>query len=376
VISSFIVAQDTVQYNMDLKLEADEDYPRRLVPFPNGQLLAYGGEDGTVTSLDVASQKVRILKQYDEAAVRVIAISSDGKRVAVGFDNGSTSIYHYDDYQLSQPHPFAPPPKRKNKTGDDSDLDDDEDEDEVEDKRGSAFLSQPEFEDDDEDADDNLWTGPQLENAVRDMKFLPNTYWLAIASESLAGLCVVNVTSLESMADRYLQHQVEKEHDACGIRGVAVVSEKDDKKNHVFVASLALDGRLCVWQVGGMDQLANAEETVPCYRDENCCVPKKDVGMQLGADSSDQSCLPYWVRPGVLALPGKAHLQLRSVDLLDNGSFAVKESTKQDQNSDPAKGHIESIVALTSVGEHIVSSGRDGKVILWKLQSDEVSLKF
>ena len=365
---------------MDLKLDIDEDCPRRLVIFPSGQIVAFGGDDGTLTCFDAATQKVRTIKQYDDAAVRALAVSSDGTRVAVGFDNGSTRIYRYDDYinndnnndnDNKNHHPFVPPPKGENNKDEDDDNDDN--------FGGNGFLSQPDIgmdDDDDEEAMEGgrLWAGPQMEGAIRDLMFLPNSHWLAVAAES--GLCIVNAHSADTMTNRYLQHQVEQEHDACGIRGVAVTTGGNGKGNdnhQVLMASLGMDGRLCVWQVSSLEKLPSVDAKVPCFRDQNRCVPIKDIGELNGADSADRSCFPYWVKPGVLALPGKAHVQLRAVNVL-NDSLIVEDVEPKVANDDPSKGHIESIVALTSVDDHVVSSGRDGRVILWKLQEDNVSV--
>ena len=354
----------------DLKLDNDEDIPRRLVPFPDGHLVAYGDDNGTLTCIDTnaSSSKekvvVRTFRTYDDAAVRAVAVSSDGQRVAVGFDNGETRLYQYDEYDYTdktQGHPFVP--KKSSNTDGASDSEDDDD-----DFGGNAFLSQHDRDDDNEDDDDNAegrsWAGPQLEGPIRDLTFLPKSHMLAISSES--GLCVVNVTSAETMADRYLQKQVEKEHDSGGIRGVSVSSDRTK-----LLASLAMDGRLCVWKASGLDQLKSPNDDIPVMREENCCVPKRDVGEITGADPSDRSCLPHFVKPTVLALPGKDHLQLRSVSLL--GEKVMIEESEQKVNSDPSKGHIDSIVALTSFGEHVISSGRDGRVVLWSLVDDEVS---
>ena len=349
--------------SLDLKLDSDEDHPRRLVTFPDGNILAYGGDDGTLSCINIANNndEVRIIRQFDEAAVRAVAVSSDGTRVAIGFDNGSTRLYQYDNYKITTDndtitrHPFIPAPKASS----DNNEEDDEDHD------NNGFLSQPDRDEDDDDDLDGTWAGPQVEGLIRDLKFLPDSYWLAVASES--GLTVVNVSSSETVTDRYVETQAEKEHDGSGVRGVSITNDKEQ-----LMASVAMDGRLCIWKVGGVDKLENASAKVPCVREDQCCVPIKDIGETTGADSSDRSCLPHWVKPGVLALPGKAQLQLREVTFLNDS--IVTEETKDAPNSDPSKGHIDSIVSLTSQGDFIVSSGRDRRVILWQLDADEVSL--
>lgn len=340
-----------------LKLDDDEEYLRRLIALPDGQILAYGGDDGTLVSIMPSSKKggrptVRIIREYDEGAIRALAVSSDGRRVAVGFDNGSTRIYKYGDYNGSADHhPFAPPSKGG------SNNDDDEDD--------NGFLSQPDL-DEDEDMEDVAYAGPQMEAAVRDLKFLPNGHWLAIATEATTGLSVVNVSSTETMKDRYLETQVEKEHDGCGVRGVDITSDELQ-----MMASLALDGRLCVWKVSDVAIAKSTTDKVPVVREAQCCVPQRDIGA-CGSTPADQACLPHWVKPGVLALPGKTQLQLRKVTLLND--CLVLEESKQPVNTDPSKGHIERISALASQGDFVVSSGSDGRVILWELQEDEDDL--
>lgn len=347
---------------LDLKLDSDEEHPRRLVPFPDGQIVAFGGDDGTLSCVTNNNSEdnfsTRILRQLDEAAVRAVAVSMDGKRVAVGFDNFSTRIYQYNNYNNNDTdshHPFVPPPKAG------SDEDDDAD-----DEADNGFLSQPD-RDDEEDDTEGSWAGPQMEGIVRDLKFLPNSHFLAIASED--GLFVVDVSSPDTMNDRFLEIQAEKENDGSGVRGLSITDNEMQ-----MMASLTMDGRLCLWKVGGLDNLKSVGDKVPCFRESQCCVPKRDVGEALEADPSDRSCFPHWVHPDIVALPGKTSLQFRVVTLLNER--VVVEESKQTENSDPAKGHIEPIVALTSKDDFIVSSGRDGRVILWHLQEDEVSFPF
>lgn len=348
---------------MDLKLGSDEDFPRRLVVFPAGQVLAFGGDDGSLSCIENTTSSssssntepvtVRTIRQYDEAAIRAVAVSADGKRIAVGFDNGSTRIYQYDEYDVNSnsPHPFVPPSKN---SGNDSEDEDDD--------NSGGFLSQRDDDMDLEDEEGRFWAGPQLEGPIRDLQFLPHSHWLAIASE--AGLCIIDVESADTMTNRYLQNQVEKEHNNSGIRAVAINENK-------WIASIAMNGRMCIWEASGLEQLANVTDSVPVFRDPRLCIPKNDTGERLQADPGDRSCIPLWVRPGVLALPGKVQLQLRSVSVA-NEAVIVNESEDK-APVDPSRSHIESIVALATNENHIVSSGRDGRVNLWQLDQDAVS---
>jgi len=341
----------------DIHLDTDEDHPRRLLAFPDGQLLAYGDECGTISRVDTKTGTARIVRQLDVGAIRALAYSSDGKRVAVGFDNGSTRIYEYDEYDCTctgeekeQHHPFIP---AKSVSA----------EDDVDGFGGSAFMSQPDLE---EEEEGNYWAGPPMEYPIRELAFLPQSHMLAISSEG--GLCVVDVTSGDTMENRYLKAQADAELDGCGIRGVSISSD-----SNTILASLSMEGRLHVWKADGLENLASPLNKVPMFRDVSCCVPHRDVGEMNGSDALDRSCLPLFVKPNVIALPGKAHLQLRRVTL-NGDKINVDEAKDSGSNADPCKGHLESIVALASVGECVVSSGRDGRVILWKLGEAQVGL--
>merc|ERR1712166_1733657 len=76
----------------------------------------------------------------------------------------------------------------------------------------------------------------------------------------------------------------------------------------------------------------------------------------------------------LLALPGKPHIQLRSVNVVNNGIF-MEEVTK-DNNNDDHQGHIEPIVSYVVLDEdkdekqkhkHLITSGADGRVVQWKV---------
>lgn len=352
---------------MDLKLDTGEDFPRRLVVFPCGKAVAYGDDCCNISCIDVdKGGKTSVRKFYEgseSASIRALAVSTDGQRIAVGYDNGDLRILPYDEYSdTTKQHPFIPPAKEpKNNENNDSD---DE----------GNFFSQEEDMDSSvaNNIPDNWWSGGlTFESSVRDLKFFPNSHWLAIASEDVAqGVTVVNVESEATTKDRrYLQLQCETRevHNRSGVRGVAVTSG-----NQTLVASLAMDGFLCVWNASpnGLQELASDQEKVLVTREETPCVTKPDYGEAMEADSWDRSCLPWWVSPTVLALPGQTHLQLRKVTV--NHGNVVPQQSKEAIHSDTSNGHIETIVALTSLKDFIVSSGRDGRVILWQLQEDEV----
>ena len=78
--------------SFDLLLDADEDHPRHLVPLAAGQVLALGGDDGTISVITFGEKPtVKAIRRFDEAAVRALAVSPTGKRVALGFENGQVS---------------------------------------------------------------------------------------------------------------------------------------------------------------------------------------------------------------------------------------------------------------------------------------------
>jgi hypothetical protein len=353
---------------MDLKLDTGEDFPRRLVVFPCGKAVAYGDDCCNISCIDAdQGGKTSVRKFYEgseSASIRALAVSTDGRRVAVGYDNGDLRILPYDEYSdATKLHPFIPPAKELKNDDNDSDSDDE-----------GNFFSQEDGMDSSvtNNIPDNWWSGGlSFESSVRDLKFFPNSHWLAIASEDVTqAITVVNVESEATTKDRrYLQLQCETRevHNRSGVRGVAVTSG-----DQTLIASLAMDGFLCVWNVSprGLKELASDEEKVSVTKEETPCVTKPDYGEAMGADSWDRSCLPWWVSQNVLALPGQTHLQLRKVTV-SNGNVVLQQS-KEAIHSDTSNGHIQTIVALTSLKEWIVSSGRDGRVIMWRLRDDEV----
>ena len=354
---------------MDLKLDAGDDFPRRLVVFPCGTIVAFGDDCCNISCLDKTDGKTAVRKFYEgneSASIRALAVSTDGKRVALGYDNGDLRILPYDDYNdTTKLHPFIPPAREKRNTHDEDDSDDDQ-----------PFLSQDDDIMDSSGASKNIpenwWSGGlAFESSVRDLKFFPNSHWLAIASEDVTqAVTVVNVESEETTREkRYLQLQCEARevHNKSGVRGIAITNGKQS-----FLASLAMDGFLCVWNASPdvLEKLTSDKENVPVIREEAPCVTKSDYGEAMAADSWDRSCLPWWVSPTVLALPGQTHLQLRKVTRYDEK--LVVQQSKVPIHSDTANGHIQTIVALTSLRDFIVSSGRDGRVILWQLREDEV----
>jgi WD40 repeat protein len=306
----------TCQYSLGLDND-DEDQPYRFVELPCGSLLAFGGDDGQISCLqqDAEEKNFVVLHRYDDG-VRAVAVSKDGKRVAVGFEDGSTKVYTFEN-TYTHPHPFAQLPKQ------------DED---------NLLLSQ------DVSTQLDFFVGPQFDAPIRDLKFVKD-YWLAVASES--GMCVANVESSDSLSERKLEQEVQEHHDHCGIRGVAVHA------NHLL-ATLAMDGRICVWDFEAAKLLV---------RESTTCIPKKDVGEVHGADVFDRSCRPLFFRD-FLATPGQLLPVLRTIKDNEVKTIDMDDSKVED------KGHIEPVVCVAYTKDYVVTSGRDARVILWECQTN------
>jgi len=313
---------------IDLGLDSDEDHPRRLIALPGDEkhLLAFGGNDGTISLIDVESLKVSTARQFDDA-VRDVAFSRDGERVAVGLDDGSTQIFLFTDVSWTDKeslHPFV-----TNKATDD-------------------FLSQ--------DVSETTFQGPRFDAPVRSLQWDPRSNMLAIASE--AGMCVIDATSKDTISckDRFLQEAADKEHSNAGVRGLSYYSHE----SQTLLASIGLDGRLCIWDVTGDDPALDYELL---HRDDHKCILKADVGELNGSDALDRSCLPVFGKT-FLSLPGNTDVQVRSASRVEKQFFLT---------SLDAKGHIETIVALavSNDNKNIVTSGRDGRVNLWEIHDKE-----
>ncbi len=81
-------------------------------------VLPYGGDDGIISLLPRGEKgwpTIVALRRYDDE-VRALAVSPDGLRVAVGFDDGSTKVYSYDGWS-SRRVPPSPPPLEEEEGG-------------------------------------------------------------------------------------------------------------------------------------------------------------------------------------------------------------------------------------------------------------------
>ena len=298
--------------------------PRRLLQLPCKSLLAYGGDDGIISCLVDKENKFQALKRYEDA-VRAVAFSDDGKRVVVGFETGEVEVYKFDDYEGGTIHPFARVTAK-----------DDVDENDL--------LSQ-----DLSNSHKDSFPGPQFDLPIRDLQFLPQTFWLVVATES--GMCIIDVTSSESLDKRLLEREVQEHHNEGGIRGVAI------NRPATLMASLGMDGRLCVWDVKEDD--SNTPKVTLLQREKTVCITKKDYGEVHGADAFDRSCRPLFGKNS-LVTPGQLLPLIRRIK--GEKQLETMEATNVEED-----GHIESIVTIAFFNEsYLVTSGRDCRVILWK----------
>lgn len=347
----------------DLKLDNDDDHPRRFLTLPTGQILAYGGDDGSIslvvsntTDDNNKSVQVTTARRFDDDAVRALAVSTDGKIVAVGLDSGATQLYSYANYNAStdKNHPFV-----CLSSNDDNKKDTDNDQDDNLFSQSDTLTHSV--------AGETCQAGPCFDSPVRDLCFVgKDNKNLAMASES--GLCVV---ALETENDnklvvgtRYLQEEAATAHDHGGVRAVTVQGGDKD-----VLASLGMDGRCCLWNVAG----STAADYKLLERDASLAVTKKDVGEILGADAWDRSCQAVFIQPTLLALPGATYLQLRSIV---NCTVTDYDQPETETTDGPHQGHVESIVCMASLNTandpYVITSGRDGRVVVWKVDQDEV----
>lgn len=291
--------------NTDPSTDPEEEFSRHLL-LVNDELWAWGGNAGTIM---IGEQKVRYWDDDDE--VTALAVSDNRTVVAVGFETGSTSIYKYSEEELAQAgdkHPFGsstPLPK-------------------------------------------HLMESPFLEAGVRDMQFYPgSSNILAVAYEG--GLFVLDLSQddFSKEDNRLLEKEATEQHKGGGVR--CIVFSKDKQ----VMASLGQDGRICLWNVS--DRSPSNWKCI--IREKEKCVLKEDAGFGHG-DAFDHSCRPFFHKgSSILALPGASYLQLRKIE-----GFKVTEYDQLD------KEHIDTMVAFASKGSHLVSTGRDKRVVLWTLK--------
>ena len=319
-------------------------------------LLAYGGDDGRIyhlhhrkslqegatTSTNNASSSTlstpRVIRKYDDE-VRAVAVSPDGQRIAVGFDDGSTKIYAFDNHNNIQKndgdddnnndftimnHPFLPPMSTSNQqegghNDHDFNMNDDDD------AGDGGFLSQA----NEDDGYSNIhnkssqrrmveFEGPRLDAAIRQLAFDPRSggsdgqqqggghYYLAIGSESgHSPLVIVDVATESSVSKAsYLDDKSGEEHQGSGVRSVAYSlipkatdcssnNNNSNNNNNVLLATLGMDGKLVTWDVSSYSTDPSLLWEV-VHADMTAVVPKPDLGPHLGGDAGDSACRIVW----------------------------------------------------------------------------------
>jgi len=365
-----------------------DDQPRRFLRLPSGHLLAYGGDNGNVSCLlpeespsdEEKSQKFVVVQRYEDA-IRCIAVSKDGKRIAIGFDTGKTLIHCFDDFVCKETfetsytklplHPYVQALENAQAEGG-SDND---------------FLLSQDVNSGENEFDS--FAGPDLGAPARDMLFIPqknpgnksssvNPYMLAIASE--AGMFVIDVTSKDVMdgCDHWLEEECKESHDQCGIRGLDAgiiqavgndTSESSKADSEIIVlASLAMDGRLCLWDVSNKKLI---------QREDTLCVTKKDVGEIHDADAYDRSCRPAILchpnKDFIVGTPGKLMPFTRILELNEERKIKILDGLTFENAQDAESGHIQPIVSTMFCSSSLlVTCGRDGRLLLWSSDQSKV----
>jgi WD40 repeat protein len=337
-----------------LNLETNPtEYNRRLIVHAD-HLYAIGGENGTITATSLSDpSSFRVVQQYDEP-VRALAFSPDGKRVAVGYEDGNVDIYSFDSEQLEQGvHPFLGNHGNNDTTSKSQDVFDD-------------FLSQDNdgLFDSSEKLTPSFRLGHRFEASIRSLEFDPRCkngkYFLAISSEAAPGFMVVDATNEKSF-QKFFATESEKEYNQGGVRSLQYSPDGS------MITSLGLDGKLCFWSVEGSDPELEWELV---HSDSHKVITKPDLGQF--ADSADRSCYPTWnVDGSILALPGDKDLQLRRKTNSDS-NWMKNDCIVLSPSNDESNCEIVAISFDPRNEGYVVTSSRDGKVGLWKL-TDESS---
>lgn len=350
---------------MNLRLDGEnsssEEHPRRLLPIPRtdtendndgkseSTLLVYGGSTGLIRTICTpAGDNAPIVldndclprRWDDDEDIRAVAFSnpnlnSDESRVALGFDSGCTLFLLYDNVEAKiqehQKHPFVV----------------------VTDSEPNGPKCRVE-------------SGPSFAAPVRDMQFHPQcSDWVVIATEE--GVCMLRFQfTSDATFTKYFQEEATKAHDGSGVRCVCFSPNGD------IVASLGMDGRLCLWYVSlkaSSDDIKPHRNWTLIHRDATRCITKRDTGEILGADPCDRSCRPYFISDTLLVLPGETYLQFRHIHTIstdDKRSWLVTDQVES------TKGHFESIVTFTSIDhmhdstrKFLIATGRDKRITVW-----------
>jgi len=393
--------------SINLKLEEDpSDHVRHLtIPVRSNHILAYGGPNGTISALPLSlslplSDEVnspRIIKRFDEP-VKALAFSSDGRRVAVGYEDGHIDIFAYTQEELTaastnastnaspthHSHPFISNGGSKKKNKDNNDDDDDiEDEDDDDDDDFLTQSSQFQFGDDQDstNSEPTFRLQHRFESSIRHLQFRPQSqsqststssskYYLAIAVESSPGFMITDVSSTTaSTIVKYLDDEATSAYHQGGVRSLSFSPNGD------MISTLGMDGRLCLWDTNGDDPTIDWELL---HKDDHLVVDKVDLGEF--ADVADKSLCPIWNHDGsVLGIPGSVDLKLRIKDKHKHSHKQNQDDSKEwyersdmilDLQNGKEASDVKGIVGLAfdpSDDGYVVTSARDGKIALWQI---------
>ncbi len=362
-------ADASTRMNLNLEKSASKS-KRQLSLYSNKHLLAIGGSNGTITALNLNSKSddaeaaFRTIKQFDDA-VRALAFSSDGQRVAVGYDDGQVRIFSYSKEELNDGndidcHPFVTIAKQNSVNIADSQSDDEGFFDEM--------LSQNPLNDDkamegpssSESTSSSFFLPRRFDSEVRSLSFQPNTYHLAIALESSPGFLIADVAS-QSSEKYYLEQESIAQYQQAGVRNLCFSPSGNT------LATLGCDGRLCLWNTTFSSD-SDPELDWELYHADTFNAAEIDSGAFSDVFEKATMCA-FSSNEQMLVMGGSKDLQIRR-----KGDEADREWMKKDKlvlaPKNETTGEIVAI-AFDPLNEgYIVTSFRNGKIGIWKLKTN------
>ena len=373
------------------------------------------GPDGGGGGADAVSHATA-LRRYDDA-VTALAVSPDGLRVSLGFEDGSTVVCSYDGFD----------PRRAGRGDGDGIEDGDGGSAAGNDGAPTTTAAVHPFVLCSRDASPTLsqglsqevpgeetFDGPRLDAAVRDMAFDPRSggegkkragYFLAIASESgNQPLTVVDVSSEATSADAYLQERSGDELEGGGARSVAyspvppAAADADggagERAGNVLLSCAGMTGRLTHWDV---TSLSDPELMWDAVHGDLAPSSARDGGLGSGDPASALAAGGAWVTllpeeeeavPGeegrvravpraVLLVPGRSDLQYRATDVASSsgGELTADELKGFLSRARFAPGgHAGDIVCVVARntspdGAVALTGGADGRVRRWTVRA-------
>jgi len=385
---------NTSSTNLNLEVSTSKQ-PRKLAIFKN-EILAYGGDSGYITALpldthisDTTDKESRIVQRHDDA-VRTVTLTKDHSCIAVGYETGSIDLF------------FLPTKEELDKIASTTNSTQEDDEEDWLD--GGDLLTQTSITggttSDKANALDCCGIGSSYRQTlgfrcdapIRSIEFDPrsspkNGYFLAIATESThPGFLVVDATPyfknpkemVETPVKKFLVTGEAKDAHKDGVRSLSY------SPNGEMIASLGMDGKMCLWNTKGISDPDLDWELL--QKDPHQVVPKVDVGEFNGADTVDRSVIPVWFHDSdgndeiILALPGNSYFKFRRISR--NGD----EFTGVDQDclianvfGGSTTATSKEIVSIafdptTSNDEdscYAITSSRDGKIHLWQINMQQ-----